>query len=410
MRRAGRWLVGLAVCVIASSAFLAATRTDVAELPAAVERLLDQRTDGERAIVNAQARLASGPNDPRFLAQLASAYLFRVRETYDPSLYTKAGALIEIALARAPRDPDVVQTAASLALSRHDFSEALSLGLILQTVAPARPATYGVLADAYVELGRYDDAVVAAQRMVDLRPDLASYSRVSYVRELHGDLEGAIDAMRRAVEAGAPRAESTTWSEVQLGHLYFANGDLVEAERAYENAEHRISGYVFAAAGRARVLAARGDLAAAATLVDGAAQRLPVPDLLIALADLHERIGDHARVAQDAELVSAMERLFKANGVRTDIDLALFDADHDLRLVDALAVARAEYAARPSVTVAMSLGWIEYKNGDLQAAARHAKEALRLGWRDPVAVQRASIIAAATGDRALVARVAELSR
>ena len=410
MRRAGRWLVAFTVCVVASSAFLVATRTDVAELPAAVERLLDQRTDGERAIVNAQARLASGPNDPRFLAQLASAYLFRVRETYDPSLYTKAGALIEIALARAPRDPDVVQTAASLALSRHDFSEALSLGLILQAVAPARQATYGVLADAYVELGRYDDAVAAAQRMVDLRPDLASYSRVSYVRELHGDLAGAIDAMRRAVEAGAPRAESTTWSEVQLGHLYFASGDLVEAERAYENAEHRISGYVFAAAGRARVLAARGDLAAAATLVDGAAQRLPVPDLLIALADLHERIGDHARVAQDAELVSAMERLFKANGVRTDIDLALFDADHDLRLVDALAVARAEYAARPSVTVAMSLGWIEYKNGDLQAAARHAKEALRLGWRDPVAVQRASIIAAATGDRALVARVAELSR
>lgn len=410
MRRAGRWLVAFAVCVVASSAVLLATRMDVAELPAAVDRLLDQRTDGERAIANAQARLASGPNDPRLLAQLGSAYLFRVRETYDPSLYTKAGALIDIALARAPRDPDVVLAAASLALSRHEFSDALSLGLILQAVAPARPTTYGVLADAYVELGRYDDAVAAAQRMVDLRPDLASYSRVSYVRELHGDLAGAIEAMRRAVEAGAPRAESTTWSEVQLGHLYFASGDLVEAERAYEDADHRIPGYVFAAAGRARVLAARGDLAAAATLVDGAAQRLPVPDLLIALADLHERMGDHALVAQDAAVVSTIERLFKANGVRTDIDLALFDADHDVRLVDALAVARAEYAARPSVTVALSLGWIEYKNGDLQAAARHAKEALRLGWRDPIAVQRASIIAAATGDRALVTRIAELSR
>src|SRR4029077_7358150 len=124
---------------------------------------------------------------------------------------------------------------------------------------------------------------------------------------------------------------------------------------------------------------------------------------------LRERLGDPARAAQDAELAAAMQQLLKANGVRTDVDLALFDADHDLRLPEALVTARAEYAIRPSVTVAMTLAWTEYKNGDLAAASAHAAEALRLGWRDPTAVRRAATIAAAAGDVALARRAAELS-
>ena len=408
MRRAGLLLLAFASLVGAFSAILAATRTDVADVPAALERLLDRRTDGERAIAFAQAKLDSAPNDPRAVAGLASAYLFRVRETYDPTLYAKAAVLIERAIAAAPKDPDVAITAANLALSRHDFAEALRLGLVAQAAAPARPAVYGILTDAHVELGQYAEAVASAQRMVDLRPDLSSYSRVSYLRELHGDLDGAIDAMRRAVEAGAPRAEGTAWSEVQLGNLYLATNDLDAASHAYDEALQRIDGYVFAIAGQARVRVARGDLAGAAVLYDQIAQRLPVPDFVIALADLHERLGDSGRAAQDAVLVDAMEQLLKANGVRTDVDLALFDADHDLRLGEALSAARAEYAVRPSITVAMTLAWTEYKTGDLRAASLHAGEALRLGWRDPVAVRRADVIARAAGDVALAQRVSEL--
>lgn len=410
LRRAAVGLLSFAVCVGGFSFVLAVTRTDIVDVPAALDRLLDQRTDGEKAIAFAQGKLASAPTDPRLMAGLASAYLVRVRETYDPSLYAKASALLDQAAALAPADADVAITSGNLALSRHDFAAALHWGLVAQAAAPARPAAYGVLTDAYVELGRYPEAVDAAQRMVDLRPDLASYSRVSYLRELHGDLAGAIDAMRRAIDAGAPRTEGTAWSEVQLGNLYLAENDLDAAERAYENALQRVDNYVFAIAGQAKVRAARGDLAGAAALDEQASQHLPVPDFVIALADLHERLGDTDRARHDAELVTAMELLFKANGVRTDVDLALFDADHGLRLSEALATARAEYAIRPSVTVAMTLAWTEYKNGDLTAASAHATEALRLGWRDPVAVGRAATIAQAAGDLWLGHRVAELVR
>jgi tetratricopeptide (TPR) repeat protein len=407
--RAALVLCVFTACVTAFSGFLAATRVDVTELPAALEGGLDPRTDAEKAIAVAQTRVANGPDDPKALAALASAFLARVRETYDPTLYTRAADLLDRATALAPRDADVAIVAANLALSRHDFATALRWGEVAQAAAPARPAVYGVLTDAYVELGRYDEAIAAAQRMVDLRPDLPSYSRVSYLRELHGDIDGAIEAMRRAVEAGAPRAEGTAWSLVQLGNLYLAQNDLSGAEHAYADASSRVDGYVFAIAGQARVRAARGDLSGAASLNERALQRLPVPDFVIALADLHVRLGDTSRVAQDAALVSAMEQLLKANGVRTDIDLALFDADHDVRLVDALAVARAEYELRPSITVAMTLAWTEYKNGDLAAAGRHAREALRLGWRDPTALGRAGQIAHAAGDADLVRRVAELA-
>jgi len=410
MRRAAFWLLAFATSVGALGAVLAATRTDIVDVPAALERILDPRTDGERAIAFAQGKLAAAPGDPRLMAALAAAYLARVRETYDPALYAKASALLDTAIALAPLDPDVAIVAGNLALSRHDFAAALHWGLVAQAAAPARPAVYGVLTDAYVELGRYTEAVDAAQRMIDLRPDLASYSRVSYLRELHGDLDGAIDAMRRAVDAGAPRTEGTAWSEVQLGNLYLAKDDLGSAERAYENALQRVDGYVFALAGQAKARAARGDLSGAAALNEEAARRLPVPDFVIALADLHDRLGDSARAAQDAELVSAMEQLLKANGVRTDVDLALFDADHGLRLPEALAAARAEYAIRPSVTVAMTLAWTEYRNGELAAASVHAAEALRLGWRDPTALRRAATIAQAAGDVALARRAAELAR
>ena len=408
MRRLGVWLAAFALLAGVFALILGATRTEITDLPAAVERILDPRSDSEKAIALAQSRLTERPNDPKAMAGLAGAYLGRVRETYDPTLYAKASALLDRATAAAPADPDVAITAGNLALSRHDFAAALRWGEVARLAAPARPAVYGVLTDAYVELGRYDEAVTAAQRMIDLRPDLSSYSRASYLRELHGDVDGAIDAMRRAVDAGAPRAEGTAWSQVQLGNLYYTKGDLVAAHNAYADALQRIDGYVFAIAGQARVRAARGDAAGAAVLYEGIAQQLPVPDFYIALTDLHAQLGEQARVTQDEALVAAMEALLKANGVRTDIDLALFDADHDLRVSQALETARAEYALRPSVTVAMTLAWTEYKTGDLRGASAHAREALRLGWRDPVAVHRAEVIARAAGDVALAQRVTEL--
>ncbi len=387
-------------------------RATPSDLPTAVARALDGRTDGMRAVEYGQKLVAASPESPRALVTLASAYQIRVRETADPALYVKADALLQRALALAPSDADVALGLGSLANSRHDFTAGLDWGRRAVQVAPTRAAAWGVLTDALVELGRYDEAVTAAQRMVDLHPDVTSFSRVSYLRELHGDLDGAIEAMRRAVTAGV-EGEGTAWSQVQLGHLLFAKGDLAGALAEYDGAKHRIDGYVYASAGQARVKAARGDLAGAAALYESAAAALPLPEFVIALGDTYARMGDKTRAEQQFALVRAMTALFAANGVRTDVDLALFDADHMTDLAGALRAARAEYAVRQSVHVADTLAWAEYRSGLLDDALRHSREALRLGSQDPLMLYRAGVIAEAGGEtdraRLLLARSAQLN-
>ena len=83
-----------------------------------------------------------------------------------------------------------------------------------------------MIADAEIELGRYRDAARTIQRLVDTKPGLPAYARVSYYRELHGDVIGALRAMRYAVSAGSseegtrvcPRPSSATSSWTRGRH------------------------------------------------------------------------------------------------------------------------------------------------------------------------------------------------
>lgn len=201
---------------------------------------------------------------------------------------------------------------------------AASAGLLLLAtgeravaLSPRSPAAYGVIGDAAVELGRYERAVEASQAMVDLRPDLASYSRVAYARELHGDLPGAIVAMRRAINAGTPRSEATNWARVQLGHLYVTTGDLDAAEREYRIALRALPDYVHAIAGRGRVAAARGDLPGAIAHDTQAQGLVPLPELAAALSDLYVATGDGGAVARQDDLVRAIARHVPASRLIT---------------------------------------------------------------------------------------------
>src|SRR5687768_10892719 len=149
--------------------------------------------------------------------------LTRARATADPTYYRQAEGALTKALAARPDDPDVLVGTGALALARHEFAEALTWGERARAAAPKKAAVYGVIGDAQVELGRYDEALDTIQTMVDLKPDAASYSRVSYLRELHGDLDGAVVAMRRAADASAA-GEPAAWTRLHLGHLLLREG------------------------------------------------------------------------------------------------------------------------------------------------------------------------------------------
>lgn len=407
------WLISTVVLTALIATALLYVRADPDDVVATLVSRFDRRTDGEKLVAKAQLRLDDAPGDAGRMADLARAYLVRVRETADSRFYPKAGELLSQALALRPDDPAILDTAGTLALAEHEFTRALELGLRANRIDPLDRGAYSILTDAYVELGRYDEAVRAAQMLIDLRPELASLARVSYLRELHGELDGAIAAMRDAVDAGRPTSEATAWSVVQLGNLYFAKGDLDAADRAYSEALEGIRGYVYAVAGKARVLAARGRYAEAAAAYEDAARRVPAPEIVGALGDLYAKMGDARRAEQQYAIAAATQKLLRANGVRVDVDVALFDADHGRDLVAALSAARAEYAQRRSIQVVAALAWIEYRNGEPAIALVHAREALRLGTLDPLLLYRVGVIEHEAGDAsagaALLRRSAELS-
>jgi tetratricopeptide (TPR) repeat protein len=345
----------------------------------------------DRLITDLQAQLTANPNDWPAYTQLGLAYLQKARETADPSYYQKAEQALNTVLAREPGDYVALGALGELALARHDFAHALELGERARSLNPRRAYAYGVIADAQIELGRYDEAVATVQQMVDLRPDLSSYSRVAYLRELHGDLEGAIEAMQWALAAGGPALENTLWTQVQLGHLYFNTGRLDQAEVEYRQALEREPSYVHALAGLARLAAVRGSFAEAIQLYTQVTQRMPLAEYVIALGDVYTAAGQAQPAQQQYDLAHAIDQLYRANGVNTDLELALFLAEHG-DAAEAVKRARAAYAERPTVFAAEVLAWALHQVGDDAAALPYAQESVRLGSKEALRLFRAGLI------------------
>src|SRR5262245_46248153 len=264
----------------------------------------------ERIIPKLQENLKQEPENPEWNSALGLAYLQKARETGDPSYYTKADVLFDRALATRRDHTDALIGRASLALSRHEFQQARDIAERVVRLNPDVVATYGVLADAQTELGDYDAAVKTLQTMVNKKPNLSSYSRISYIRELHGDIDGAIQAMQMAIDAGAPDAENTAWCMVQLANLYLNSGRIAEADRANRMALVRFPNYVHALAGLARVAVAQKDYIAASKYYQQAADAVPLPEFLIGLGEVYEQMNKPAEAAQQFELVRAIQKIY----------------------------------------------------------------------------------------------------
>ncbi|HKY53998.1 MAG TPA: tetratricopeptide repeat protein, partial [Anaerolineales bacterium] len=347
-----------------------------------------------------QSRLRDNPNDWQSYAQLGFAYLQKARETGDPSYYQKVEQALTKALEHHSDDYATVSGMGALALARHQFHDALNWGERARQLDPDRTFAYGVIADAQIELGQYDEAIETLQTMVDLRPDMSSYSRISYIRELHGDTEGALEMMQAAVDSGVPNAESTAWTRTQLGNLYFNIGDLEHAELEYVRTLSDRPGYVYALAGLGRVRAAQGKTEEAIELLTEATNVMPIPEFVITLGDLYQVNGQPEMANQQHELVAAIEQLHQANGVDMEMEIALFNADQEKDLDATVERARQAYANRPSIHAADVLAWALYKTGNYEEAKIYSEEALQLGTKDALKLFHAGMITYRLGEHA----------
>jgi tetratricopeptide (TPR) repeat protein len=353
-----------------------------------------------QGIASLQARLKQVPRDARAWAALGFAYVQQARISGDPSYYPKAERALRRSLALdAARNADAMIGMGALAAARHDFAAALRCGERARAINPYSATALGVIGDALVELGRYPEAFAALQKMSDLRPDLASYTRASYAWELRGEAGNAKRALDFANEAAATPNDAAYVAYYQ-GELLWNAGRVTEAFLLYRQSIAHDPDFVPAYEGIAKAYAAQGNVARAIEQYQTVVTRLPLPQYVIELADLYALAGDPARASEQVALLHAQERLFRANGVNVDVETALFDADHGNDVAGGLAAAEREWGRRRSVFVADALAWSLYANGRYPEALALSEQSLRLGTRNALFLFHKGMIERALGFRA----------
>jgi tetratricopeptide (TPR) repeat protein len=282
-------------------------------------------------------------------------------------------------------------------LTFHRFEEALESANRLQPKSPRDAFFYGVMTDANVELGNYKEAIDAAQKMVDLRPNMESYARVSYVRSLHGDSDGAIDAMRTAAQSANPmEKEPQAWCFVHLGDEYFKIGNYAEAEKQYDTALKVFPNYHFGLAGKGRARAAQNDFESAIKFLTESNNRVPNVENVIFLGDVYTKTGKPEEANKQYELAQFIEQQF---GNLDQRRLALLWADRDIKLDEALSVAAREHESKKDIFTADIYAWCLYKKGRFQEAKSVITEAMRLKTKDARIFYHAGMIEKSLGNK-----------
>jgi tetratricopeptide (TPR) repeat protein len=360
-----------------------------------LRKLLDGFSTGDTAgyVRKLERRVNRHPKDAEALTLLGLAYQQRARETGDPAFYRLSGEALRRASVAGGRLPLIVQARASLANTRHRFRAGAALARRALELDPENGSAYGALGDALLNLGRYDQAFEAYDRMAVLSPGIASYTRIANARELLGRPAAALEADALAPDADRSAVpEHVAWALVQLGNVHFNTGHLSAAANAYRRALAELPEYVHAEAGLARVEASEGRYARAIARLRHVIDVLPIPAYVIMFGDVLHASGHEAEARHEYALVGAIERLYEANGVRTELQTAGFDLDHDRNVADALERARAAYAAAPGIYAEDALAWGLYRAGRCEAARAHSAHALRLGTRDALLIFHRAMI------------------
>ncbi|NET34661.1 MAG: tetratricopeptide repeat protein [Cyanothece sp. SIO1E1] len=321
--------------------------------------------------------------------KLAEVYTHEARVTGEHGHYYPAALqVLDEALNRSQQNPDeqfqALAMKAGVLLSLHQFAEALAAGQQAVAMNPYNAQIYGVLVDAYVELGQYDQAVAMADKMISIRPDLRSYARISYLRELHGDVEGAIEAMELAVDAGYPGYEQTAWARLTLGDLYAQYGQLDKAELSYQRILIDRPDYPFAIAALGEIAEHKGDLATAEAKYLQAAKIIPEFSFYEKLASIYQRQG---RGEEFNETISELKLMLADDqeaGHVMDLELAHLHAELLADYSTALDYAQKVYERRPdNIDINQTLAYIYHKQNKPVLAASHLQRAARTNSQHP---------------------------
>ena len=360
----------------------------------------------ERTMAQARKLIDKNPKDFEAYNALALALSRRARETSDAKFYTQAEEALQKSFQISPDNFDGKRIHVWLLLGKHEFAAALEEAEKLSKKMPDDVMVYGFLTDANVELGKYQDAEVAAQWMLDLRPgSLPGLTRAAYLRELYGDTEGALELMNMAYQSTPPsEVEDGAWILTQMAHLNLATGKTGEAETLLQQALMKFPGYHYALGNLAKVRIAQGRYDEAVVLLRQRYQAAPHAENLYDLAEALE-LGGRADESKSAfaefETKSLLESVRADNSNR---ELIFYYADHAHQPAKALDIAKQEYARRHDVYTLDAYAWALHVNRQDADARKHIETALAVGIRDAKIFRHAGEITLQLGDRSAAER------
>jgi len=354
-------------------------------------------------------KLQANPNDTKSAIALSSLYIQEGRITGN-YIYYDAAAMkyINSVLDNQPGNFEALTIKSLLYMSQHHFADGLTIAEKAQKINPYNALIYGMLVDGNVEMGNYPAAVENSDKMDSIRPDLRSYSRISYLREIYGDYPGAIEAMKLAVGAGGAGDEPTEWTRIQLARLYENTGDLKSAEMHYLIALEERPGYGYATAGLGHIAMANKDYSKAILYYEKAAAVLNDYAIQEQLSQLY-RLNENTKKADNllTNIIEGMNNDGKKGqqdesiGHYADRELAyayLLKNDNENALKHALI----EYGRRPdNIDVNQTMAWVYYKMKDYNKALPYLKVALKTNCKNPVLLCNAGLIYAKTNQNSL---------
>jgi tetratricopeptide (TPR) repeat protein len=348
----------------------------------------------QNAYGKARQELMKNPEAKAPWLDLAEVFIQEARVTGEhPHYYPAALKVLDIMLKKEFKQGDIheqdlrfraLSAKAGVQLSLHEFAAALETGNKAVALNPYNAAIYGVLVDANVELGNYEEAVKMADKMVEIRPDLRSYSRVSYLREIHGDVKGAIEAMQMAVSAGYPGSDQTAWTRLTLGNLLEHYGYEAEAKQQYEAILEERTDFPFALGALADLEIAKKNYKEAEALLQKATGIIPEVSFFESLAKIYKETSRTAEFEKTLKEVIAMMKDDEAHGHNMDLGFAHVYLNLANDADKALEYAMKEYQNRPeNIDVNGTLAEIFSKKGDMEKMKMHLQKAMKTGSKNP---------------------------
>lgn len=406
----------LLILFVAASAFMLIRITKPGNKNVYVySELLPRKTSlayaGEWAVIKNNAevlirKIKKTPSDIRSLLALTALYIQEARNTGNLNYYNEAALkCINTILEKDPKIFEALTFKSTIFLSQHRFAEGLMVAARAQQLYPYNAYVYGLLVDGYIESGKYKEAIEAADKMISIRPDNRSYSRIAYLREIHGDIPGAIEAMKMAVDAGAAGDENTEWCRVQLGKLFEKIGNINEAKMHYTIAVNNRQHYPYALVGLARIATEEKDYTKALGLYVQADSLISDHMFKEGIAEVYNLTGQTEKAKQVVEEILNDMKKFSSAGENK----AGQNEDHEMahayiginNYEKALEFALLEHNRRPAnIEVNETVAMVYYGKAEYTRALPYIETALKTNCKNPELLCHAGLIYSKSGDKA----------